>query len=294
MNEADILAEVERRYRWRRLNISFSGGQTSADMTKRLVRAFGGRRRNVVITFANTGDEDERTLRFVHEVDQAYDLGVVWLEAVVDPRPGFGSRHKVVTYETASRTAEPFERVIEKYGLPGPGFLHCTRELKINPIRSYLRSIGWEAGTYDTAIGIRADEVDRMDAEAKAKGFVYLMVKLGLKKEDVIAAFVGENVQLDLPEALGNCTGCWKKSLSKHVWLMRNHPHVFDFYRRMEEEHAYSGAGDGRRRFFYRKHRTVADIEALSKLPDAVLEATIPDYHIGNACGDACGLQEAA
>jgi hypothetical protein len=215
--------------------------------------------------------------------DEAYGLGVVWLEARVSPREGDGTRHRIVTYETASRAGEPFEAVIEKYGLPGPGFLHCTRELKANPIRSYLRSIGWESGTYDTAIGIRADEIDRAQPDAAKRSFTYPLIRLGITKPAVIKHFNGSNIDLSIPEHLGNCTWCWKKSEAKHVKLALENPEVFDFPRRMEALHANTGAGD-QRRFMFRKRRTVADIFAL-----AAERGTDPDEPY-DRCDESCEI----
>lgn len=300
-----LLAEIAQRYRWRRLNISFSGGRTSAYMTKRLLEILGGPRPNVVVTFANTGQEHEDTLRFVHECDQAWGLGLVWVEAKVDPRKNVGTRHRVVTYENASRNAEPFEAVIQKYGLPGPGYLHCTRELKANAIKSYLRSRCWTHGTYDTAIGIRADEIDRQAKDAAAQSYKYWLVKLGIKEPDVFAAFVGSNVVLNLERELGNCVWCWKKSLWTLIWLMRNQPWVFEFPRRMEIEHAFTGAGDGRRRYLFRFHLTVADLEEMAAWPDERITAWLAEkrkiskaeaeaeMNVADDCHGTCDLEAA-
>lgn len=301
-----VLDEIARRYRWRRLNISFSGGRTSAHMTKLLLDTLGRGRKNVIVTFANTGQEHEETLRFVHECDQAWDLDVVWVEAKVDPRKNVGTRHRVVTFETASRQGEPFVATIAKYGLPGPGYLHCTRELKANSIRSYLRSLGWSSGTYDTAIGIRADEADRMQADAEERGFKYWLQRLGVRKPDILVAFVQSNVMLNLPEELGNCVWCWKKSLWKLIWLMRNQPWVFEFPRRMEIEHAFSGAGDGRRRYIFRHHLTVADLEEMAAWPDERITAwlaaklrisraeALAEMAVADECSGTCDAKEAA
>lgn len=287
MDGGDNLDALAKRYRWARLCISFSGGQSSAMMTKQVLDALGERRRNVIVTFANTAQEDERTLRFVHECDQAWGLDVVWLEAVIRPH---GTRHRIVTFETASRNGEPFERMIEKYGLPGPGYLHCTRELKLNPTRSFLRSIGWKAGSYDTALGIRADELDRVAEDRARRRLVYPLADLGVTKPNVGAFFDTQNVRLDLPEHLGNCTWCWKKSLRKHLTLMHENPEVFDFPRRMEAIHSHTGHGD-MERFFFRGRMTVADLERLAAEP--IPEQPTPDFDVGSGCDETCELEAA-
>lgn len=95
------------------LSISFSGGKTSAYMTKWLLDNKLNDFDNVVITFANTGQELEETLEFVNRCDKEWNLGVVWLEALVDPVKGNGTKFRRVTFETASRNGEPFEEYIK-------------------------------------------------------------------------------------------------------------------------------------------------------------------------------------
>ena len=53
----------------KRLFISFSGGRTSAYMARRLLRDRPADT-EIVTVFANTGQEDERTLEFVDRCDR--------------------------------------------------------------------------------------------------------------------------------------------------------------------------------------------------------------------------------
>ena len=145
-----------------RLLISFSGGETSALMAKLIRARWHNRYAEIITVFSNTGQENEETLQFVDRCDREFGLNVVWIEAVTNPERGQGVKARVVDLATADRSGAAFEAMIAKHGIPGPGFIHCTRELKERPITAYARSIGWGAGTYDTAIGIRIDEIDRM------------------------------------------------------------------------------------------------------------------------------------
>lgn len=270
-----------------RICVSVSGGETSALMAKILKAALPTKQ--LVFVFSNTGQEDARTIKFLRRCDDEFGLNLVLVEAVVDPAKGAGTRHRVVDYNSLSMNGEPFEAVVAKYGLPGPGgYTHCNRELKLAAITSYLRSIGWSAGSYRTAIGIRADEIDRMSGDAKRYGAFYPLVGLGVTKKDVRAAFDAMDFSLGIPEELGNCTWCWKKSKRKHLTLMQSNPEVFDFPEMLERKYSrtsLSGPLDEPRRLF-RGRMTVADIRSLAS-GNADLG---DDADTNGGCGDSCEL----
>ena len=137
----------------RNLFISFSGGETSAYMTLWCYEHLRTQYDEIEVVFANTGQERPETLEFVHRFSTHFDIPVTYVEAVVHHGKRKGSTHKVVTHATASRQGEPFEDVIRKYGIPNRAYPHCTRELKMLPMHSYIKSLGWE--DYNTAVGIR-------------------------------------------------------------------------------------------------------------------------------------------
>jgi len=278
-----------------RLLISFSGGKTSARMAQILTSEYRHVWPEVIVAFMNTGWEHEKTLEYVDKCDRQYGLGVVWIEAEVNPEIGIGTGHRIVTFETASRHGEPFERVIEKYGIPNNQYPHCTRETKQVPLTSYLRSVGWGANSYNTAIGIRADEMDRISPKwIREAGAIYPLIDLGIRKDDVLAWELTQPVRLGIPEHWGNCTWCWKKSFRKLATVAREIPGVFDFAARMEAAHKDSGRGDGDRRFF-RGRKTTADILAMAA--DPALEPFVDGFpfkdealDLGAACGESCEI----
>lgn len=250
----------------RRLLISFSGGETSALMSKLILDHMAGEYDVIRCVFANTGQENEETLRFVDQCDKAFGLHVVWIEANVSPERGVGTRAKVVDFATASRKGEPFEAVIAKYGIPNKAFGHCSRELKARPIHKWAREIGWEAGSYDTAIGIRTDEIDRMSATAKRERLIYPLVsRFPHTKPKVNDFWHAQPFRLNIKGYQGNCMWCWKKSLRKHLTIISENPAAYEFPERMEAEHAFTGAGQtGEPRLFFREGRSVADLRRLA------------------------------
>jgi len=288
-----------------KLAISFSGGRTSAVMTKLCVEKFKDTH-DIAITFANTGCEHENTLDFVNKCDKHFGWGVVWIEAVVNPEKGKGIRHKVVDYETASRYGEPMEADFAKHGLPGPGWLHCTRDTKELPIKDYLKSVlGWKWGEFWIAIGIRADEVDRVSTNREKLKFVYPLVDAGWTKEDVKAECASWPFDLDLKgEHYGNCVWCWKKSMRKLLTLAQDDESIFDFPRKMEEKYSHITTTNdpNMSRQMFRKNMTTVDIIKMAREgnfepyrdQDQTQMFSQASYDVfldtGSACGESCEI----
>ena len=239
------------------LLISFSGGETSAYMTHRIFSSelFANIEKQVV--FANTGQENEETLDFVKKCDDEFGFNTTWVEAVTQPGR-VACTHKIVTFETASRNGEPFKAMIEKYGLPNKSYPHCTRELKLHPIRSFMGSLGWF--DYMTAVGIRVDEPGRIAKTAKANNIIYPFNDVWpTDKQDVRDFWDDQLFKLELKEYQGNCKWCFKKSTKKHIRIIRENPEFFKFPREMEQLHGFTGNGsdirDKGRRVIFREHR---------------------------------------
>jgi len=271
-----------------RLCISFSGGRTSAYMTKMLLDNYSDKY-DFLVTFANTGQEHDKTLEFVHRCDKEWGFNTVWLEAVVNQYKG--TTHKIVSYESASRKGEPFEDVIKKYGISNQAWPHCTRETKLSPMRSYLRGVGWRAEI--TAIGIRADEKRRVSKQAEKNRIIYPLVDMfPTTKAEVISWFDKQSFDLGLVEREGNCVWCWKKSLRKLVDNYKEHPEWFDFPIRAEKKYGGCGHNEGGyKRVWLRGNRSMDYIRILAEAPSQVglfSEQDIIDDAMTNECGESC------
>jgi hypothetical protein len=279
-----------------RLLISFSGGETSALMTHLLLTKWRDKYADMRVVFANTGQENEATLDFVRRCEQFFGFSAVWVEAVPQAEK-LGTAHRVVNYETASRSGEPFEAVIQKYGVPNSKFSHCTRELKLRPITHWARAQGWAADSYDTAIGVRADEARRRSDEPT---YVYpLLDWLPLDKPGVNKFWSAQPFRLQLAGYQGNCKTCWKKSNRKLLTLIDENPAQFDFFDRMEREYGLVGPEfkkttvPGYRRVFFRGNRSVQDLRAAHAKggwDSAVDDALDTD----SGCSESCEVFEGA
>jgi hypothetical protein len=271
-------------------------------MLKRCIEKYASTH-ELLVTFANTGCEHEETLRFVDAVDEHFADGkVIWIEAVVNgEREGITS--KVVDYKTASRDGEPMRAAIAKHGVFCPTHPQCTSRLKTEPMLDFRRQYGWMPGTYDTAIGIRADECDRMSAKRKENRFVYPLVSEGWRKRDVNEFMAQFEWDLKLPsDAFGNCVWCWKKSLRKLMTVAKQTPDVFDFPGEMERKYGMVHKGDQQPeepRVFFRGSLSAQDIVKMAFTEDfepwedkkfTQLELFNQVLDVGGGCGDSCEI----
>lgn len=262
------------------LVISFSGGKSSAFMAKWMLENKRHEYDAVITLFANTGQEHERTLEFVDRCDKAFNLNLVWVEAVTHHGERRGCTHKVTNFADADRSGSVYSDMVSKYGIPNKKYPHCTRELKLNPIKSYLRSIGWKKGEYDTAIGLRGDEVHRISSSVGEERILYpLMEYINVDKQFINDWWSKQDFTLDLPEHLGNCTWCWKKSDKKLARVYRDDPNIFNVPLALEKR--YGRYDDGKERFFFRGNESTAHM--LDRFSSTVVVDDTP-----NGCSDSC------
>lgn len=179
---------------------------------------------------------------FVNNCDKYFGFNTVWVEADVIHEKNKGTKHKVVTYETCSRNGEPFEQVIKKYGIPNVKYPHCTRELKLSPIHSYMKSIGIPATECKTAIGIRTDEVRRVSKTAENRNIIYPLIDMfPADKQDVLDWWEDQEFDLGIQEWDGNCKLCYKKSLNKLFKQLDSNRDFIDWPKSMELQYGGNG-----------------------------------------------------
>jgi len=184
------------------VQISFSGGRTSAYMLHQILEANGGiPEERCVVMFQNTGREMEQTLEFVHEVGRRWGVMITWTEYRATA-PFF----EVVGFQGASRNGEPFDALIDKKQyLPNQQSRFCTQELKSRTAKRYLRSIGWDRWT--AAVGLRADEPHRLGKPAPKERWTnwHPLAAAGVTKQMVGDFWKAQPFDLNLPNVRGNC-----------------------------------------------------------------------------------------
>lgn len=221
------------------VQISFSGGRTSAYMLHQIADANGGVPNRAKVVFANTGREMPETLDFVQECSVRWGIPITWVEYRVhdDPRQRFA----VVSHNSAARNGEPFEKLIRKKRyLPNQQTRFCTAELKVRPAKEYLLSVGFEH--WIAAVGVRADEPSRINRAPLKERWQrwYPLADAGVSRHDVALFWRSQSFDLKLQNvkgnsALGNCDGCFLKSEAHLAMLARDFPDRHLWWEEMED-----------------------------------------------------------
>ena len=268
--------------------VSFSGGKTSGFMCNYLIENWS-HKYEFVFVFANTGREHEETLKFVKKCDEHFNLNLVWLEGVFSSIKGLGPRHKIVSFAGADRDGGPFREFIKVEGIPNAARPICSERLKTMVIKSFLRDSNMLYGKNKSkiAIGMRADEPSRANLaghNTKTHNLVYPLAHWDqFDKQDINTYWEYMPFTLEIPEHLGNCVNCFKKSDRKLDLVYQEMPESFDWCHDMEQQH-------GKGFVFFRAGRSTQDMinEFKMNRDYATVDMFYSEDESGT-CTDECG-----
>ena len=277
------------------LLLSFSGGGTSGAMLWWCLNNLQDEYEMIVV-FANTGKEVEGTLEFVQECSKQFGVEIYWVEAKfrdddgkMFSKKGWQVKHKIVDFQTASRNGEPFEEMISCLGIPSTNAPFCSDMLKRKAIESFMNEIGWKG--YYKAIGIRSDEVDRVNPNFKKLKIIYPFVSLVPTTRTMVNLWWKEqDFKLKIPVGLGNCDNCWKKDLPRLVRNAKRHPRTFDWWRKMEDKYGHFNPRNTPLEppfNFFRGNLSTADIFKLVKVDEQQLKLFSEENWL-DGCGESC------
>lgn len=227
----------------KKLLVTFSGGETSAFMAQWLLNN-KKEEYDMLFVFANTGMESNETLDFVNKCEEKFGININWIEAKVFHSQRKGCGFVKVDYLTATRNTDwktktdtPFEEIVKKYGIPNHSRLHCTRELKMNPIKAFAKSV-WGNEKYYLALGIRIDEIDRMNSDKEKLRLVYPLIQMKpMTKKHINFWWANQEFRLNLKGYQGNCGACYKKSENKLMQMVLDDVNYFEFLAYLEDKY---------------------------------------------------------
>lgn len=282
----------------KKLLVSFSGGRTSGYMLWWLFNKWEDRHNwEMIVVFANTGKESSETLVFVHKCSWRWNIPIVWVEAKhvngngeMLSEKGWSVSHNVVDYFTASRKGEPFEEMIKNLGIPTTNAPFCSDQLKRKAIESYLKSIGWSK--YYKAIGIRSDELDRVNENYKEKRIFYPFAFLEPTiKSEIIEWWENQDFDLEVNEGFGNCDNCWKKDMITLCRNAREKPESLKWWQDMTDIYGSlnpRGTELNPPFNFYRGNLSPKDILKLSMLPDNKIIKMAKREYLDSCSSESC------
>lgn len=220
------------------VQISFSGGRTSAFMLHKILEANNGLPSKAKVIFTNTGREMEQTLDFIQQCSERWNVNVIWLEYdLIDGKNTF----KKVSHNSASRNGEPFEKIINKYKrLPNALQRYCTGILKIQTASKYLKELGWK--NWLNFLGIRADEKRRLKDKSDQGYIPYYPIALSEETLlDIESFWNKQSFKLNLPivngkTMMGNCDLCFLKSEAQIAMMMKEYPNKAKWWIEIEKQ----------------------------------------------------------
>lgn len=276
----------------KKLLVSFSGGRTSAYMLWWIFNKWQSQSNyDIYVVFANTGKEDEKTLEFVNKCEYEWDIHIEWIEYRSASAKGYSVNPKITGFKTASRNGEPFEELISIKGIPTTNAPFCSTILKQRTIRAYARQLGWKPKDYITAIGIRIDEIDRMNPEFRKERIWYPLISdVPTTKKQVNDFWDSQSFNLECHPDLGNCDCCWKKDLKRLVRIVKEHPEKTYWWKDMSKKYGHFNPRNTNLKppfNFYRGNMNLYDIEALSASPVHIIEQKAQQNQL-NGCGESC------
>jgi 3'-phosphoadenosine 5'-phosphosulfate sulfotransferase (PAPS reductase)/FAD synthetase len=213
--------------------ISFSGGRTSGFMLYKVLESHGGKLPDhIKIVFCNTGLEHPKTLDFVQQCSDQWNVEITWLEYIgkkIEPR------YKVTNHKEAARNGEPFGILIdERQYLPNPIARFCTVELKIRLLDRYMKDVYGDAfKKHNQLIGLRYDEprrVSNIKKNTRRNPALTPMFDARHTLPDVMSFWNKQSFDLGIPQHQGNCQGCFLKSRYRLDLVAKETPEALDWW----------------------------------------------------------------
>lgn len=242
--------------------VSFSGGRTSAYLVIAAIEKFGVE--NVDVVSMDTGAEHPMTYEFMRQfhayILETYGVEITYLRTDFNTPLGEGNKYHILNIDEIRSDIKPFREMIKKYGVPYIGGMFCTDRMKLVPFTKYCQD-KYGRGNYETWLGIRADEPKRLKPK---KGIKYLADISDFEKEDILNFWSEMPFDLKIPEWLGNCVFCPKKSNLKLAAAQRDEQELYhDFLNMIYSDSVRHDNRTGNHSQMYRGKKSLEQVVAM-------------------------------
>jgi len=255
---------------------------------------------NIIYAMANTSKEHKESLSFMNKCNEFYGLDMKWIEAEFHEK-GVGVTYNIVDFKNLKTNGEIFEDGIKKFGIPSVINKWCNRDMKLVPLKKYADSV-FGINNYSIAVGIRADEMDRVRKDYKENNVFYPLLDRGISVRDRNKFWKEQHIKLNIPAYKGNCDMCFEKSNRKLMTIINEERNLSKWWDKMIKEYGNVKL-EGKQSYnelmesngvmtFYRKYRTIEDLIEMSKKPftkstdEYIYESDLFDQE--GDCGSGC------
>ena len=257
---------------------------------------------NIIYAMANTSKEREESLEFMHKCDKYFGLNITWVEAIINPEKGKGTDFKITDFKNLKRKGEIFEEGIKKYGIPSKINKWCNREMKLVPLKKFSDDV-FGAKNYSIAVGMRADEIDRVSAEYKKNNVFYPLMDRGISTKDRNKFWKNQPIQITIPAYKGNCDMCFEKSNRKLMTILTEEPDKAEWWDNMINKYSeitikgkdsYNWYAENGGMNFYRENNSIEDLIEMAKKPfrkatdEYIYENDL--FDLEGDCGSGCSV----
>jgi 3'-phosphoadenosine 5'-phosphosulfate sulfotransferase (PAPS reductase)/FAD synthetase len=255
---------------------------------------------NIIYAMANTSKERAESLEFMNKCDEYFGLNMYWIEADFNMKRGDGVDFKIVKYSELKRNGEIFETGIKKLGIASKINAWCNRDMKIVPLKKFADSI-FGLDNYSIAVGIRADEMDRVKESYFTNNTFYPLLDNGISTKDRNKFWSDKPIQINLPAYKGNCELCFKKSNRKLMTIIKEEPQIINWWQEMtkkysqipiEDKPAYNSYAENGGMNFFRNNISIEELVEMASKPfrmmndEYIYENDLFDQEEG--CGSGC------
>lgn len=192
---------------------------------------------NIINVMANTSKERKESLEFMNECDRYFGLNLIWIEADIRVNE-IGNGYFVKTYDELLTDGEIYEKGIQKYGIASNVNKWCNKDLKYRPMLKFADEV-LGRNDYSIAIGIRADELDRVSEHYFTNNIFYPLLDNAIDSRLRNKFWNNQAIKIKIPAYKGNCDLCFKKS-NRKIWsILKEEPKTSEWWIKMEEKYAH-------------------------------------------------------
>lgn len=242
--------------------------------------------------FMDTGAEHPRTYDFLRDCNSYFNLDIVCIKAHIPPAIGEGVGYRVTPIGMLKHDNGVMIDYMAKNGTPVSVGATCSDRMKTLAYRAWLKAYiaenGVDTESITTWLGMRADEQRRLKYP---KGVKYLADISDFTKDDVLEFWKRQSFDLEIPEHLGNCVFCVKKSPIKVALAARHEPEMAEKW----EELIYSPVvrdmpnRTDKKDIMYRDYMSFRSIkESFADFTTEELEKRVGLYRDDSACSSSC------